>query len=127
MSQVGHLAGHDDVVDVIGLRHAVCAQRPVHHYAGKAAADRGDTDAGAGALILMHHHGDMWPGFDGGGDQVAQEGLAGIFAGTGRALQDHRARSEEHTSELQSLMRISYAVFCWKKKNSYKNTHPNSV
>src|SRR3546814_6287234 len=28
-------------------------------------------------------------------------------------------RSEEHTSELQSLMRISYAVFCLKKKNSY--------
>src|SRR3546814_6505085 len=26
------------------------------------------------------------------------------------------SRSEEHTSELQSLMRISYAVFCWKKK-----------
>src|SRR3546814_1493818 len=26
-------------------------------------------------------------------------------------------RSEEHTSELQSLMRTSYAVFCWKKKN----------
>src|SRR3546814_8981601 len=31
-------------------------------------------------------------------------------------------RSEEHTSELQSLMRISYAVFCLKKKN---NTHNN--
>src|SRR3546814_10217433 len=29
-------------------------------------------------------------------------------------------RSEEHTSELQSLMRISYAVFCLKKKNKYK-------
>src|SRR3546814_4501630 len=29
---------------------------------------------------------------------------------------DRRARSEEHTSELQSLMRISYAVFCLKKK-----------
>src|SRR3546814_2700742 len=28
-------------------------------------------------------------------------------------------RSEEHTSELQSLMRISYAVFCMKKKNSH--------
>src|SRR3546814_2462907 len=28
----------------------------------------------------------------------------------------HRRRSEEHTSELQSLMRISYAVFCLKKK-----------
>src|SRR3546814_4082397 len=32
-----------------------------------------------------------------------------------RALRDE-ARSEEHTSELQSLMRISYAVFCLKKK-----------
>src|SRR3546814_1073119 len=33
-------------------------------------------------------------------------------------------RSEEHTSELQSLMRISYAVFCLKKK---KNTHISSM
>src|SRR3546814_10556077 len=31
---------------------------------------------------------------------------------------NHVARSEEHTSELQSLMRISYAVFCLKKKNT---------
>src|SRR3546814_2631651 len=31
------------------------------------------------------------------------------------------ARSEEHTSELQSLMRISYAVFCLKKKNKKSN------
>src|SRR3546814_2810792 len=30
-------------------------------------------------------------------------------------------RSEEHTSELQSLMRISYAVFCLKKKNIHKH------
>src|SRR3546814_6304170 len=42
-------------------------------------------------------------------------------------------RSEEHTSELQSLMRISYAVFCLKKKNiknnkrpTYKNTYKMS-
>src|SRR3546814_9400728 len=37
-------------------------------------------------------------------------------------------RSEEHTSELQSLMRISYAVFCLKKKKQHKNkikTHIN--
>src|SRR3546814_5150776 len=33
-------------------------------------------------------------------------------------------RSEEHTSELQSLMRISYAVFCLKKKNKTKNNTP---
>src|SRR3546814_4970454 len=31
-------------------------------------------------------------------------------------------RSEEHTSELQSLMRISYAVFCFKKKKNYTDT-----
>src|SRR3546814_4605425 len=34
-----------------------------------------------------------------------------------------RARSEEHTSELQSLMRISYAVFCLKKKKKVKQTN----
>src|SRR3546814_4638663 len=34
----------------------------------------------------------------------------------------HRIRSEEHTYELQSLMRISYAVFCLKKKN-YTQRH----
>src|SRR3546814_3557623 len=34
---------------------------------------------------------------------------------------NHTARSEEHTSELQSLMRISYAVFCLKKKTQHKN------
>src|SRR3546814_1546761 len=32
-------------------------------------------------------------------------------------------RSEEHTSELQSLMRISYAVFCLKKKNTHHTRH----
>src|SRR3546814_1837485 len=37
------------------------------------------------------------------------------------------SRSEEHTSELQSLMRISYAVFCLKKKKTTKNTNTNST
>src|SRR3546814_8167680 len=35
----------------------------------------------------------------------------------------HHYRSEEHTSELQSLMRISYAVFCLKKKKNTIDTH----
>src|SRR3546814_9749472 len=39
----------------------------------------------------------------------------------GHLCRPHR-RSEEHTSELQSLMRISYAVFCLKKKNQKSNT-----
>src|SRR3546814_6294732 len=46
-----------------------------------------------------------------------------VVAGAVRAADQHREfrhlRSEEHTSELQSLMRISYAVFCLKKKNIY--------
>src|SRR3546814_7894131 len=36
-----------------------------------------------------------------------------------------RCRSEEHTSELQSLMRISYAVFCLKKKKKTYEKHSN--
>src|SRR3546814_9301224 len=39
---------------------------------------------------------------------------------------DDLARSEEHTSELQSLMRISYAVFCLKKKNNDTRIITNS-
>src|SRR3546814_6745487 len=45
--------------------------------------------------------------------------LAGIrVSPEGMVLSEDQWRSEEHTSELQSLMRISYAVFCLKKKNN---------
>src|SRR3546814_8465339 len=44
-----------------------------------------------------------------------------LFGGGGKD-----ARSEEHESELQSLMRISYAVFCLKKKQTYHEQHVNS-
>src|SRR3546814_3652851 len=37
------------------------------------------------------------------------------------------SRSEEHKSELQSLMRISYAVFCLKKTNKLTNKHHNQI
>src|SRR3546814_10450362 len=54
-----------------------------------------------------------------------QEGLAqSIFRWNVRTGAVHpvvNARSEEHTSELQSLMRISYAVFCLKKKKKIKH------
>src|SRR3546814_2455836 len=53
--------------------------------------------------------------------------------GVDRAIVEHHPcldqftiRSEEHTSELQSLMRISYAVFCLKKKNELSPSHINS-
>src|SRR3546814_2346254 len=60
----------------------------------------------------------------------AAKSAAGRLWLTGRAistLQYRKAstavRSEEHTSELQSLMRISYAVFCLKKKKTKKFTY----
>src|SRR3546814_8115687 len=37
------------------------------------------------------------------------------------------ARSEEHTSELQSLMRISYAVFCLKNTTTHKHIHHHTI
>src|SRR3546814_5442375 len=40
-----------------------------------------------------------------------------------RRQRPHPGRSEEHTSELQSLMRISYAVFCLTKKNETKHLY----
>src|SRR3546814_12231728 len=77
-------------------------------------SDRGGGDA------ARHRHGAP----DDGGRGPAH--LLGRRAGLGgrprrRRLSDRRGdgkRSEEHTSELQSLMRISYAVFCLKKKNA---------
>src|SRR3546814_9113094 len=42
-------------------------------------------------------------------------------------LKDRETRSEEHTSELQSLMRISYAVFCLKKKKHIYHKQLNST
>src|SRR3546814_9663686 len=60
----------------------------------------------------------------GPGEQRAR--LAAIHVGHIAGQEDDRrpgARSEEHTSELQSLMRISYAVFCLKKKQRKQTCH----
>src|SRR3546814_4175455 len=54
----------------------------------------------------------------------APQGACPACDGLGERLEFDPDRSEEHTSELQSLMRISYAVFCLKKKKTRqeKNT-----
>src|SRR3546814_3351943 len=56
------------------------------------------------------------PADDGGGDDARPGGLAQQAGRGAVAPETVGTRSEEHTSELQSLMRISYAVFCLKKK-----------
>src|SRR3546814_8013233 len=54
---------------------------------------------------------------------AASPGMSGSSLHTASAAQHSTStRSEEHTSELQSLMRNSYAVFCLKKKNKTKTT-----
>src|SRR3546814_954238 len=59
------------------------------------------------------------------GDQILKQGdvTVAYLSPGGRPMRQPKAwidiRSEEHTSELQSLMRISYAVFCLKKKKKY--------
>src|SRR3546814_5553122 len=77
-------------------------------------------------------------GFEGAGQDFGRHNRV-FGTGRDRPAQDGRSqrqrhrngRSEEHTSELQSLMRISYAVFCLKKKKSkkYKNQQnaPNNT
>src|SRR3546814_8191184 len=62
-----------------------------------------------------------------GGNYVALEpgGSEDYIADGGKILYA-QGRSEEHTSELQSLMRISYAVFCLKKKNNNKIIHKDN-
>src|SRR3546814_5726454 len=57
-------------------------------------------------------------------DDVAGPGVLDHLAVLGQEHQRvvHGQRSEEHTSELQSLMRISYAVFCLKKKTTRNQT-----
>src|SRR3546814_7927407 len=54
---------------------------------------------------------------------ITMAGMAGIDAVNADTATI--ARSEEHTSELQSLMRISYAVFCLKKKTQMQNNEPS--
>src|SRR3546814_5802191 len=61
-----------------------------------------------------------WPG-TGNAKPIVLLGHMDVVAAK---AEDWERRSEEHTSELQSLMRISYVVFCLKQKNS-TNTVPN--
>src|SRR6056297_3869482 len=61
-----------------------------------------------------------------------RSGVTGYGDGAGAVAQDAAggcARSEEHTSELQSLRRSSYAVFCLKKKKRHQKTrrHPSDI
>src|SRR3546814_10458353 len=88
----------------------------------EAAGARGDDE---GAVFGFDRPGERRLQAEGGGEAVVDRRQAGqrvrdVVRDGGAAVVDgnagQRRRSEEHTSELQSLMRISYAVFCLKQK-----------
>src|SRR3546814_4220536 len=85
-------------------------------YQDTPVVSRVEPDVGHRDLDLAkvaHHHRTVWTGF-----------LVPPATGTYRL----GLRSEEHTSELQSLMRSSYAVFCLKNKKTYtKEFHNNDL
>src|SRR3546814_4776169 len=74
------------------------------------------TESDARALIAGSGGGDVFHAVR----DVRGADLNGVIGVHRRVGQD---RSEEHTSELQSLMRISYAVFCLKKKKMINNRY----
>src|SRR3546814_4792333 len=65
--------------------------------------------------------------FIGASDDGRDRTLAGAGPTRSRPDAARRSRSEEHTSELQSLMRISYAVFCLKKKKQTRKIYKQSI
>src|SRR3546814_6771185 len=88
------------------------------------------ADGGAVHTHAVDEH--FWPRLMAG--EIALDRLMAVFeiAEDMRHWEMHPAgeevvRSEEHTSELQSLMRISYAVFCLKKKNNINSITSSSL
>src|SRR3546814_6721698 len=82
---------------------------------GPAIGARVDGVAGGGIVVIMVRCDQSSPVGRPGDFPLYVQGRA---CGGWRFVCIRRARSEEHTSALQSLMRISYAVFCLKKKNT---------
>src|SRR3546814_7131297 len=88
------------------------------------------ADRSCRAIVLQGADGCFSAGGDvsGFGSKTAVDYRAGLLAShrfVRLLITGEKPRSEEHTSELQSLMRISYAVFCLKKKHT-KQTNNNS-
>src|SRR3546814_9033680 len=94
---IGRDGDNNGLVLLLGVHVAL---DEVRDFAGTFADQADDDDVGAGAAC----------------DHVDQHRLADSRTGHHADALTDAERSEEHTSELQSLMRISYAVFCLKKK-----------
>src|SRR3546814_2360752 len=89
------------VSPAFAAKHGLSA--PVEIAAQAMTTDYAKTFAGRSMMSVV--------GYD-----MSKEAARQVYEAAGVGPEDIEVRSEEHTSELQSLMRISYAVFCLKKK-----------
>src|SRR3546814_2610900 len=101
----------------------IIPEMAVHHARHRAIARHVDQRGGGCGterhdLVIADH-----PVVDALRGERIDIGRAGQTDRFGARLRALLKRSEEHTSELQSLMRISYAVFCLKKKNTTQPKH----
>src|SRR3546814_4551999 len=109
-------AGRPSVVSSSRLPARIVAVRPLRfssdiRRSSRAAVTAGSVRSGGGA--------GGGTSFGLGGEKIDVIGEKGVlFANAYNNNYEMAERSEEHTSELQSLMRISYAVFCLKKKKT---------
>src|SRR3546814_5980588 len=100
---------------ILGGTIAGCASTAPGTHTASASDNDGAQYAAAAAKALSQDK-------DGKAIVAAEEAVAANPQdGAYRSLLGQAYRSEEHTSELQSLMRISYAVFCLKKKKTQTN------
>src|SRR3546814_1995979 len=98
----------------VAADHVVAVRREDAVVAGRGAAAVGVDDGivvGEGRGVGRH------------GQGVAGDGVVAVVAAVLASDGAPDLRSEEHTSELQSLMRISYAVFCLKKQIQHSHYH----
>src|SRR3546814_5218745 len=105
----------DRMRGALGARHHVHLRFETHHVSGVDTAQQWIRAGRVQFLALNDHLPSMARRL--GDDRK-------LLQYADRAECDLDTRSEEHTSELQSLMRISYAVFCLKKKNIYNTKVP---
>src|SRR3546814_8458782 len=101
------------------------AQQPVHHHLGKPGFHRQHelrmVAQKAAQQVVQHRIIEHWRDTEA---ELSDAVPAHILGRTAHAVDAVEGiRSEEHTSELQSLMRISYAVFFLKKKNTQHTHH----
>src|SRR3546814_3075692 len=111
---------HEHVLARLDFPAANAQQHVVHPVEAVADGQLGQAGLHAGAAFVRRPPKLAVERVHAGGAALVER-VAGV--GGVRWVQVVRLRSEEHTSELQSLMRISYAVFCLKKKKRDKMTN----